>query len=237
MSPSRSRLEDRFYLAVGIYVFALGFLGFARNFYLLPFGSEMLPNSNPIYPGSIVHGLICTAWMALAVLQPWLVLKGRYAAHRKTGRWGVGVAALLVITGVYVGIMQAVRFAEEGGRSPGFIAVPIIICALFALAVALAIHFRRTPRLHKSWMVIAHCMILEPAAARALLTLDLPVFPFIIVLIALPVIAGAAFDAIQRRRVPWLYLFGIAYVIGSGFVRNSLARDPGFGAFVERLLS
>ncbi|MHA7821040.1 MAG: hypothetical protein ACX930_15445 [Erythrobacter sp.] len=235
MATAHSLTEDRFYLAIGIYVFALGALGFARNFYLLPLGSEPLHDSGPIYFGTIIHGLACTAWLALAVWQPWLILTNRRALHRASGRWGALIALLVFVTGIHVSLVQAIRFAGGEGNA-GFVIVPLGIMAGFALSFGLALHYRRKTDLHKRWIVIAHCMILEPAAARALGTLEMPVFPAIILLIALPVLAGAAFDAVRHRRIPWLYLLGIVFVIGSGFVRQGVARDPGWTALIERLI-
>lgn len=235
MAQAHPSPEDRFYLAIGVYVLALGAFGFARNFYLLPLGSEPLNDSGPIYVGTIIHGLACTAWLGLAVWQPWLILKNKRALHRASGRWGMLIAMLVFVTGIHVAMVQAIRFAGGEGNA-GFVIVPLGIMMGFAVSFGLALHYRRKPYLHKRWIVIAHCMILEPAAARALSTLEVPVFPVIILLIALPVLAGAIFDAVHRRKVPWLYLLGIVFVIGSGFVRQGIARDPNWTAFVESLL-
>ncbi len=219
------RRGETFYLAVGLYVAGLGLFGFARNFYLLPFGSTPLADSAPIYPGVVLHAALFTLWMALAVYQPWQIRTGRIVNHRRVGVWTGWLAVALVVTGLYVGAVQAVRFLENGGDS-GFFAIPLILLLGFALAIGLAIHFRNRPEWHKRWIVVAHAQLLEPAAARALATLDLPVFPPILLLIGLPVIAGIVHDAIVRRRMPWIYPLGLALVQGSGFLRHALARQP-----------
>ncbi|MBX7527787.1 hypothetical protein [Qipengyuania vesicularis] len=230
------RIGHRFYLATGIYVFVLGAVGFARNFYLRPFGSEPLADAGPIYAGSILHGLVCTAWMALAVWQPWLVMRGKTALHRKTGRWGAVVAILLIVTGLVVTWSQAVRFAATG-ETPGFVIVPLGTLAMFALAFGLAIHFRKRPEYHKRWIVVAHCTLLAPPAARALVTFEIPPVPLIILLISFPLLVGLLLDIWKRRAVPWIYLIGIFLVVVVGGVRQQMVNEPAWIVLVERVLT
>lgn len=225
-----------FYLATGIYVFALGAVGFARNFYLRPLGSEPLADAGPIYLGSILHGLVCTAWMALAVWQPWLIMQGRTALHRSTGRWAAFVAALLIATGLWVTWEQAVRFSAAGDKV-GFVIVPLGTLLLFALAFGLALHFRTRPEWHKRWIVVAHCTLLAPPAARALATFEMQPVPLIVALISLPLWIGAVLDITARRSVPWIYLFGIFLVVVVGFVRQVMIDQPAWVALVEALLA
>ena len=120
------RSDNNFYLAVGIYVAALGLLGFARNFYLLPLGSTPLADSGPIYPGVVLHGVLFTIWMGMAVWQPWQIRRGRVANHRRTGVWTAWLAVALFVTGIFVGGVQAVRMLGDG-EGAGFFAVPLVL--------------------------------------------------------------------------------------------------------------
>ncbi|GAB2669758.1 hypothetical protein [Arenimonas aestuarii] len=227
---------DAFYLLVGIYVAALGLIGFARNFYLLPFGSTPLAGSAPIYPGVVLHALVFTLWLALAVYQPWQIRAGRIRDHRRVGLWTAWLALALVVTGIYVGGVQATRWLADG-KDAGLFALPLVIMLGFALAIGLAIRFRNRPDWHKRWIIVAHAQLLEPASARALSTFELPVFPAILLLISLPLLAGIFKDALFERRWPWIYLLGLLLVQGSGFLRHALARAPGWNEFTNRAFS
>ena len=138
------------------------------------------------------------------------------------------------MTGLYVGGVQAGRFAVEG-RSTGLFAIPFILMLGFAVAMGLAIHYRNRPEWHKRWIVIAHSQLLEPAAARALSTFDLPVFPVILLVISAPVLAGIVYDVFAKRRMPGIYALGLVLVLGSGFLRHALAREPGWIELTDAL--
>ena len=215
---------ETFYLLVGLYVAALGLFGFARNFYLRPFGATPLADAGPIYIGVVVHALLFTAWLVLAVWQPLQIRHGNLARHKRTGVATAWLAVGLIVTGIYVGGVQASRMVAAGSDA-GFFAVPLIIMIGFAIAFGLAVHFRTRPDWHKRWIVVAHAQLLEPAAARALSTLDLPVFPPILLVISCPVWAGLIYDLAAKRRIPGIYIVGLILVLGSGALRHGLARQ------------
>lgn len=116
-----------------------------------------------------LHGGVMVGWLGLFVLQSWLMSKGQVVVHRKTGWLSLGVAALVVAFGSYVGI-----HAIEIGRvppffTPGFfLALTQIGVVTFALVVALAIKYRKQVQWHRRLMIGSGILIAEPALGRLL---------------------------------------------------------------------
>ena len=69
MAMARMRADRIFYSAVPMATAAVVFTGFARSWFLRPFGT--LPAGyGPLTALLVVHGTLFTLWMALAVTQP-----------------------------------------------------------------------------------------------------------------------------------------------------------------------
>lgn len=119
----------------------------------------------------IWHGAFASGWMALLVIQSWLVGHGRYGAHRWLGRTSLIVAPGLVITAVMV-MMNAL---PTGGAAhfPRHLMliltwVDLWSLAVFSLLYVLAIVYRRNMALHSRFMASTVFVALIPALGRAL---------------------------------------------------------------------
>lgn len=160
--------ERNFYTGITLAI-ALGvFVGFAQTFYLRPLFPEAAEFAAP-EPFFYFHGLVFTAWVVLLVAQAWLIRSRRVAVHRKLGVAGLGLAAFLVVLGVYGALLAANRpggFIGVPMEPAAFLIVPILDMVLFALFVGLAAHWRARPQAHKRLMLFATLSIAQAAFVR-----------------------------------------------------------------------
>lgn len=100
-----------------------------------------------------------------------LLRSRRRRAHRGLGRVGVGLGVAFVVSSVLlaghsVRRMPADLFAHEGR----FVYLPLAMALLFAIALALAVHWRHVPAAHGRFMACTTLPLLDPLFARLLYT-------------------------------------------------------------------
>lgn len=115
------------------------------------------------------HGVVMLSWLGLMVVQPTLVQRGNAALHRRLGWIGAALAALVVVTGSFVGIKSL-----QNGTQPPFFTQPYFLALTqfgvitFAGLVAYAILRRRETEWHRRLLVGAMIALMEPALGRVL---------------------------------------------------------------------
>jgi len=162
--PQRGYMADQsFFTSFAAVIAAFILFGFAQ-FQLRGFADV---RTAPLFLH--IHGGIMVGWLGLYVLQSWLVSKGQVKVHRKTGWLSLAVAVAVVVMGSWTGI-----HAIAAGRVPPFF-TPAFFLALtqigvvaFAVAVGLAVMFRRQVQWHRRLMVGSGLLISEPALGRLL---------------------------------------------------------------------
>lgn len=213
--------------------FAVVLIGFSRSFYLRSYFEF------PEIPVHLyVHGIVLTAWFALAAAQPWLIASGRARLHRKLGVFGAVIAVCVVISGVWTVTMRDAPVIDE---YPMRAAGNIASLFMFFSCVVLGILFRRKSATHKRLMLIASMPALAPALdriaripslneffGRVLYWFpDTPEVAFALTSFLLLLLTVVAYDLITIRRVHpgtlWglfaIFVFSIAAtfaVVGSG---------------------
>jgi hypothetical protein len=235
MSAGVSRPRSWFYVSVAILAAAVVFVGFSRTFYLNAwFARRDLPAL------VIVHGAIATAWVGLLVVQSWLVASRRTDIHRRLGVAGAILALLMIV----VGLATARQAAKYGFQTPGlppatiFVVVPFFDIVVFAILVAIGLHYRRRTDIHKRLMLLATLSILPPAIARiplSWITSTLPVSAFLIADLIL--LACVAIDWRRSGRLHRAYLWGGLLVVLSFPLRLAVAGTPVWQAFVQWAIS
>ena len=130
-------------------------------------GRELAP---PIRDLLIVHGASMTAWLLLAVVQPFLVALRNMRLHRILGTFGAFLALAIAVPGWLVGVESA-RIAPPdlriwGMTPPQFMIVPIGSLVLFAGFVAAGILARRRPDVHRPMMVLATLSVASAGIGR-----------------------------------------------------------------------
>lgn len=120
-------------------------------------------------PPHMVHGLSATAWMALPLLQWWLIRTGRRNVHRTLGWASLVLAVIVVLSGLYVvQIMAFNNIANFRLLDVMFVWLDLTGMALFCVYVAAAIQAARKHdvRLHVTALVASSLIPLEAALER-----------------------------------------------------------------------
>lgn len=226
-----SRLFDRrLFLAAAILFPLIVLAGFGRTYYFKEFfGTPPLP-SNLLH----VHGLVMTAWIALFIAQVRFISAKRIKLHQRMGFAGIGLGALIIVTGIPVAVRSGkYGFASGPPDIPplAFMAVPLFDLVMFALFFGGAIYYRKRPAAHKSLMLLTALNFLPPAVARipiASLQAFGPLWFF-----GLPTILAAVclwLDARRRGRINKVFLTGTVLLIVSYVARLAIM---GTGAWMN----
>lgn len=121
----------------------------------------------PLDPMRVVHGALAVTWMAMLVVQSWLIGRG----HRRWHRW-IGRTALVIVPALIVSAFVVIHdmlgpnshFSRELRLTLAWI--DIWSLPLFGLLFALAIVYRRTLFLHSRFMASTVFIALIPALGR-----------------------------------------------------------------------
>lgn len=222
-----------FYLAMALVLAVVIFAGFAQTY------PASLASSPPLPLLLHLHGAVFACWVLLFVVQPSLVGRGSMRLHRTLGWIGAGLAAAMVVMGLW-----AVRVAlvEHIGLSflpkPIFVMGNLITVLVFAGLVAAGVARRRSAEWHKRLMLCATIAITSQALGR-LLPMDsfgaaAPLILFGVVdLLAL---VGPAVDLAVRRRIHPAYYWGVGAILLMEAIIPPLAFSP-LAPVVMRILS
>ncbi|RZI97730.1 MAG: hypothetical protein EOP39_27770 [Rubrivivax sp.] len=170
--------RSNFFLIAAALMTLIVFLGFLPSFY---FRFQFRTTALPAY--LIVHGLVMTAWQLLFLAQTILVARSRTDLHRRLGFVGAGLAALVVVVGMYATLNQPALYAAAGIELP-FPIEDLVIGNIFGFflfggLVAAAIMLRRNSAWHRRLIYWACIVTMGPAltSSRSLGSIIGPYFP------------------------------------------------------------
>ncbi|MFZ5718944.1 MAG: hypothetical protein ACOY5Y_05680 [Pseudomonadota bacterium] len=228
-TPRGRRMPLSFFALLQLYMAAVVFAGFAPSFYLKP---ERALAMDPVIH---VHAGVMTLWIVFMAVQGVLPAHGRARLHRTLGWWGVGLAALVLITGV----MITVRGVHDGwdpfglGSGEAFAAIPFRDLVTFTVFLGLGVAARkRLPQAHKRLMTLATLSVIPAGLAR--LAAFVPE-PGILILNHAPIAAIVAYDLLTRRRVLTSTWAGSAFLVAATPVCLAMARTEGWQDLVRAL--
>ncbi len=163
--PSGRNFEHRFFAVFAVLFVLTVFIGFGPTFYLKP-----LFNTPPVARVIIfIHGFLMAAWVALFVVQVYLISSKRIKVHQRLGIAGVFLAPVILITG----LMTAVAAAKFGTASAPanvppleFMIVPFGDMFVFAVLFGAAVYYRKNSANHKRLILLTIINFLPPAIAR-----------------------------------------------------------------------
>lgn len=155
-----------------------------------------------------LHGAVFTSWVLLFIVQTALVASHRTKVHMRLGIAGGALAVVMVV----LGVITASEAARAGTAVPGttplqFFAIPFFDMVLFGAFVSLALWNRKNKETHKRLMVMAYISIIAASVARwpGVLPLGpLGFYGFTMIFL----VAAIVYDAITRRRVHPVYIWG-----------------------------
>lgn len=226
--------DGRSAVAAAILLAVITFIGFGPVYYFIP-GKAFASFRWMTH----VHALVMTLWIALFAAQVYLVRSKNLKAHMTLGLAGVGIAALIIITGIIVAI-QAGKYGSVSFPPSipplSFMIVPLGDVLVFGVLFAAAIYFRKKPAHHRRLMILTAINFLPPALARikidALQNLG-PLyfwgFPDVIA------IAILAVDTWKNRRLNPAFAIGTVLIIASQPLRLMISGTETWLAFAAWL--
>lgn len=115
------------------------------------------------------HALAMVGWLGLLIVQPTLVGRGNLALHRRLGWLAAGLAAIIVVLGVFTSV-EAVALHRQPPflTPPFFLSLSTFTALSFGAMVIAAIRNRRRTDWHRRMMIGATILIMEPALGRLL---------------------------------------------------------------------
>ncbi|MEO8466539.1 MAG: hypothetical protein ABI640_14435 [Gammaproteobacteria bacterium] len=216
--PARNPL----YVGITLLVTAIAFVGFWPTYF-----GPLLAGTVDKLPVIHVHAAVYVGWLAIFIAQAAFAATRRLDLHVKLGNFSIYYGVLVILMGVTAAIsMFAVRvhdghFEEAAGRLVAPLADMVFFTPLFAAAIG----FRRKPEIHKRLMIVATTVLLVAAVGRMPLLVARS-WPFLLVWCS-PLLAGAVYDVVRRRAIPWIYLLGVGVIAARAFgtapVRESVA--------------
>jgi hypothetical protein len=194
---------------------------------LIAFWRPYLSRAQVADPYVHMHAILGVAWLLLLMAQPLLIKAAMHAQHRMLGRVGVVLGFVFASSGVLLShrslvIMGAEQFAREGR----FVYLPLIMAAIFATALAMAVHYRKSPALHSRFMAATLLPLLDPVLAR-LLYFHAPPLPaeylyqvpsFVLIVVVLALLAKSIPVAMNGRPAFAWFSVGTSIVLLGFFV-------------------
>jgi len=202
---------ERFFQKMAWVLFALVISGFGLMQLVIP------EATGPFTPLIGIHAAILLTWFGLLIVQPTLIAAGKWQLHRKLGFASIAVAIGVVVLGYLTtrGAFARPDWTIARLDQRGSAIFPTMDLIGFSIAYIVALVFRRSPAVHKRFMLLAGILMIDPAAARLVGTLGLP--PPVILLVHLGLLAALiVYDVRKLGRPHWASLAGLGIVV-AGF--------------------
>jgi hypothetical protein len=214
----------RFYVGVTLFMIAIVLAGFWPSYF-----GRFARGIAVDLPGVIhLHAATFMGWMALLLVQVFLVSTGQTRLHRKLGTFGIGYGCLVLLMGLLVSVAAPLHHLAAGDmpmdEAAGLLLSGLFDMALFAGFFAAAVAYRRRPETHKRLIVLATVALVLPGAGRLVLAV-VGLQPLVVLLVWLfPLLIAMSYDVLTRRRIHRAYLIGAPILI---------ARIPGHFIVIE----
>jgi len=166
--------NDNYFFSVNVLLLLIVLIGFSPTFYLRPLSSQ---EPLPFY--LIIHGISCTAWFIVIVIQSYFIKTGRVIQHKIYGKYFSLIAPMIVLSGFAV-VMYLIgkyhmqfpppnseAYIEGEGIHDVMVSVGGIIQLItFLLFVYVGYRYRSKGIIHKRAMLIASLIICQQALVR-----------------------------------------------------------------------
>jgi hypothetical protein len=160
-----------------------------------------------------VHAPLFVAWVGVFIAQTSLVRSRNMRWHRRLGISAAVLGIFMVGSGIAVAIaMRKFDIANHLSKKPEFLSIPFSDMIVFAVLLALAVHWRRKPEIHRRLMLVATCALLDAALTRFP-----PAHPFWMTYVGVDLIIsfGLLRDLVVLRRVNPVYLYGLPALVAA----------------------
>ena len=219
----RGGLVDRyFYFFLSLVVAGIVLAGFSQTV------DRNLFHAAPPRPVLLwMHRAAFSGWVVFFILQSALVRVRKVSVHRMLGWFGAVLGAMMVTLGAVIAVVMG-RFDAVQLRQPdpAFLSIPFFDMLAFGTLLGLAIVWRGKPELHRRFLVLATCGLLDAAFARFDYVFNHSLF---LVCVDAVMLLGVARDLLVDKRVHKVYLYGIpALVIGQNLAIYLWHGSPGW---------
>jgi hypothetical protein len=227
--PREMTAERRFFTIMASIVLVSTFIGFMPSYYLRGIATPYFPFP-PMTLLVHVHALVFSAWVVLFLAQTSLVAAGRVDIHRRLGVLGMGLIALMIPLGIWVGLAGVGRPTAPPGIDPlSWASVPLMDVPVFGGLIVMALIKRRNPQIHKRLMLIAMINMLQPSLGR--MPFPIPgIGMFLPILLLLPLFV---WDWKSRGRIHPATLWGSLLVVTVMLVRPMIWGTPAWMDFAR----
>lgn len=207
---ARGELGQYFYLFMSL--LTVGVIVFGFSFTI---GKNLLHPAIPRPWILYVHAIVFSSWLVFFVLQSTLVRSRKVQWHRRLGRFGVALGALIPLVGVSTAVVMG-RFnivSLHATDAESFLVVPLFDMVCFTSTFPLAVYWRKKPELHRRLMLVATCALTAAGFGRFL-----PGYLFYGG-VDLLILLGVARDLLVNRTVHRVYLFVLPlFILGQTVV-------------------
>jgi hypothetical protein len=217
MTPFRSFLHKYFYFSMALLCIAIKVLSVLHS---PSYTVDDVHHDSVFHPDEArpwilwLHNAVFSAWLAFFVFQSGLVHTHKVKWHRFFGWFGGLLGAAMVLIGIATAIVRGREGTAMlmGTEAEAYLIVPFYNMLAFCVFCALAVLWRKKPKLHRQLIFFATCGLLDTAFLRFEFIFNHRYFfPCIDLLIVL----GILCDLYVNRRVHRVYLIGLPVLIVS----------------------
>jgi FtsH-binding integral membrane protein len=199
-------LQRYFYFWMALLFAAIVAIGFSRTV-----------NQNLFHPAIArprilwFHAAAFSAWILLFIFQSALIRTRNVKWHRFFGWFGAALGAVMVPLGIITAIVMA-RFDafQLHQPDPNFLSVPFLDILAFGVLLTLAISWRKKPELHRRFLFVATCMLLDAPFGRFDYIFNNNLFYLCLDVV---ILLGVARDVLVDRRVHAVYRYALPVLI------------------------
>ncbi|HXP60507.1 MAG TPA: hypothetical protein VN829_08455 [Dongiaceae bacterium] len=187
------------------------------------------------YPLAVhIHAAVYVSWLILLTVQTVLIGRGEIAVHRRLGRFGAGVATLVVLTGLVATYVIENLMLGTPRSDPAFISTLLVDVLNFASLATAELLLRRDAAAHKRLMLLATMSLLQAGFIRwwgkAMLTAFgrgfLGGWMADYLGVSLLVLGLGVYDLVTRRRLHPAYVLGAIWILSWQFIAKWLYVSP-----------
>ena len=153
-----------------------------------------------------IHGALMGAWVLLLLLQPILIHKKKFAAHRFLGKLSYVVAPCVIVSMVFIARQnyQTGILKKSAAEVMAIQSITWMQIVMFLLFYSLAIYFRKNSYNHMRFMIATAIVMLGPPINRIIFSYfpDVPtLYIFLISLYVKTAVAAALFfsDLVKKK--------------------------------------
>ena len=193
----------------GILLIVIVHIGFYKTYI------QFFPNFQGFRYVQHFHGAMMMGWLIMLVVQPILILSGKFGLHRLLGKASYLLAPLVLVSMYWISQFRYRGILESSGQAAAVahLALNFPNIVFFAVLYLLAVIYKGRTELHMRYMVSTAFVLVGPGLARALIgygglsLADAVMFVRTIT----PLITGVLMvvDSVRTKRIsPFTVVFG-----------------------------